>query len=140
MAMAMLFCLAVALTFVAAAVTVSPLELTLLQLLAFVSVCLAGALPFCAIGMFVGTCVSGRAAPGVVNLIYLPAVYLSNMLIPLPPSIGFISILSPAFHLNQLVLGSIGRPPVLPVAIHVGVLIAVTVTFGALASRRLARM
>ena len=42
-----------------------------------------GVLPFCAIGLFVGSLVSGQAAPAIVNLIYLPMAFLSGLWVPL---------------------------------------------------------
>jgi ABC-2 type transport system permease protein len=33
-------------------------------------------LPFCAIGLFVGTLVSAKSAPAFVNLAYLPMMHL----------------------------------------------------------------
>ncbi len=41
-----------------------------------------GVLPFCAIGLFVGSMVSGQAAPAIVNVIYLPMAFLSGLWVP----------------------------------------------------------
>ncbi len=47
------------------------------------SIDVLGALPFCAIGMFVGALVSGQASPAIVNLIFLPMAFLSGLWLPL---------------------------------------------------------
>jgi ABC-2 type transport system permease protein len=101
-----------------------------------------GVLPFCAIGLFVGSLVNGSAAPAVVNLIYLPMSFLSGLWMPLsvlPPFLREIAPLWPAFHLGQLALGAVGEPTDGATATHVFALAAMAVAFLALARRRLAR-
>jgi ABC-2 type transport system permease protein len=137
--MAMVFCAAVMVTFLVAGLTMGKVEATVGQFVAFALVCIAGGVPFCAIGLCIGMFVSGRAAPGFVNLIFLPMTYLSNIMIPLPAKLAVISLASPAFHLNMLALHALGRPSPMPVVIHVAVLVGVTVVFGALAAWRLSR-
>jgi ABC-2 type transport system permease protein len=101
-----------------------------------------GVLPFCAIGLFVGSLVNGSAAPAVVNLIYLPMSFLSGLWMPLsvlPPFLREIAPLWPAFHLGQLALGAVGQPTDGAVMTHIAALAATTVVFLALARRGLAR-
>ena len=138
-AMAMLFCAAVMVTFLVAGLTMGKVQASVGQFIAFALVLIAGGVPFCAIGLFIGMSVSGRAAPGFVNLVFLPMTYLSNIMIPLPAKLAVISVVSPAFHLNMLALHALGRPSPMPIAIHVAVLVAYTVVFGALAAWRLSR-
>jgi ABC-2 type transport system permease protein len=138
-AMAMLFCAAVMATFLVAGLTMGKVQATLGQFVAFALVCIAGSVPFCAIGLLIGMCVSGRAAPGFVNLVFLPMTYLSNIMIPLPAKIAVIAVVSPAFHLNMLALHALGRPSPMPVVLHVAVLVAFTVVFGAAAAWRLSK-
>ena len=49
----------------------------------------------------------------MANLVYLPLIYLSGLFFPLPESIRWMALFSPAFHLNQLALGVAGVPSVL---------------------------
>jgi ABC-2 type transport system permease protein len=98
-----------------------------------------GAVPFCALGFLIGALASGKAAPAFVNLLYLPMIYLSGILFPLPKSMHWAALVSPAYHLDQLGLASIGVPNAGTPAIHVLVLIGITLVFALLALRRLRR-
>ena len=101
--------------------------------------CVVGTLPFCAIGLFIGARVSGRAAPAFVNLAYLPLMYLSGLFFPVPQAIRWVALFSPAFHLNQLALHTTGTPSILGPAINIAALVGVTVLFTGLTARRLSR-
>ncbi len=46
---------------------------------------------FCALGMFIGTRTSGKAAPVIANLVYLAMIYLSGILLPMPKSMAVIA-------------------------------------------------
>ena len=110
-------------------------------LAAMSAVLIAGAIPFAAIGLFIGSLVSANAAPGYANLFYLPCIYLSGLFIPLPESMHAQMIVWPAFHLNQLALvaGGADKYKILPPQMYAAVLVGVTVIFGGLAIWRLAR-
>ena len=139
MLMAMLFVAIIAASMVAAA-PLGHLRLSAGQLASLAAVDIAGALPFCALGFFVGSLASGKAAPAMVNVLYLPMIYLSAILIPLPKSMHWIALLSPAYHLEQAALGAIGLPAEGQGVVHVAVLAGVTVVFTALAIQRLKRV
>ncbi len=139
LAMSMLF-VAIIMASMVAAEPLGHLKLGAGQLAALCVVNILGAAPFGAIGLFVGTWASAKAAPALVNLLYLPMIYLSNFLIPLPKSVAWIATFSPAYHLHQLSLRSIGAPNQGEALIHVAVLAAITVALTALAVRRLARV
>lgn len=101
-----------------------------------------GVLPFCAIGLFVGSLLNGQAAPAVINLIYLPMAFLSGLWIPLamlPPVLRDVAPLWPAYHLGQLAYAAVGQTSTGSAAIHVAVLAAFTLSFLVLARHRLAR-
>jgi ABC-2 type transport system permease protein len=100
----------------------------------------AGALPFCALGFLVGSLASGKAAPAFVNLLYLPMIYLSGIFFPLPKSMHWIALISPAYHLDQLAFAAAGAPSEGTAAIHAMVLACVTLACTMLALRRLARV
>lgn len=138
MLMAMLFVALVMVTMIAAA-PLGHLNLSAGRALAFAAVNTLGALPFCALGLFIGTRVSGKTAPAVVNLLYLPMIYLSGMLFPLPKAVQPIQYGSPAFYLDQLALKAAGVTSQGDALVQVAVLAGVTILLTALAVRRLAR-
>lgn len=143
MLMAMAFALAVSLIVGLIARFGAGVQLRASQwaLLALVDV--LGAVPFCALGMFFGTLVSGNAAPALLNLLYLPMAFLSGLWLPLsmlPDMIARIAPAWPAYHLSQLALKVVGHDVGGSVAIHVGVLAVVAMAFFMLAHARLERM
>lgn len=140
MLMAMFFSILASLTLIAAAVMFSPLPLGAERYAGIAVINVIGTLPFCAIGLFIGARVSGRTAPAIVNVVYLPLIYLSGLFIPLPAGIRFVALFSPAFHLNQLGLSMAGVGSILSIAMHVAVLVGVTVLFSGLTVRRLSRL
>jgi ABC-2 type transport system permease protein len=139
MLMSMLFVTIVMGTMVAAT-PLAHLRLSAGQLLSVSLVNVAGALPFCALGFLIGTLTSAKAAPAFVNLAYLPMIYLSGILFPLPKSMHWFAVISPAFHLDQLALASMGIPSIGAPAVHVLVLVTTTLGFTFLALRRLTQV
>jgi ABC-2 type transport system permease protein len=100
-----------------------------------------GVLPFCALGMFVGTLVKGQGGPGLLNLIYLPMSFLSGLWFPLPmlPKVlQQIAPVWPSYHLDRLALAAVGMRQDALLS-HVLVLLGFTVAFVLLAARRLRR-
>jgi ABC-2 type transport system permease protein len=139
MLMAMLFTAVTSLSMIAAAIALDRIALGPARFAGIFLVNVAGTLPFCAIGLFLGTRVSGRTAPAIVNVVYLAMTYLSGLFFPLPQSIRFLALASPAFHLNQIDLAIAGVGSIMPPAMHAGALIGVTVLFAGLTIRRLTR-
>ena len=140
LAMSLLFVALIMVTMIAA-YPLGHLKFTAAQLIGLSVVEILGAAPFAAMGLFVGTWASAKSAPALVNVLYLPMIYLSGLLIPMPKSMGWVERCSPAFHLHQLALRAVGAPtegwdPL----VHVAVLATVTVVLTALAVRRLARV
>jgi ABC-2 type transport system permease protein len=116
-------------------------SLSALQVAKFMTVSVLGVAPFCALGLLIGTLVSGTAAPAVVNLIYFPMIYLSGLFpFPLPKAMQMAARVWPAFHLNQLSLAALGLKTAIDVRIAVAVLVVFTAVCMALAARRLARV
>jgi ABC-2 type transport system permease protein len=99
-----------------------------------------GSLPFSAIGLFIGARATSRTAPAFVNLLYLPMIYLSSILVPLPKSIEVISLMSPAFYLNQLALRALGTASYGATITDTAILAGLTLLLVVLAVRRLARV
>jgi ABC-2 type transport system permease protein len=97
---------------------------------------IAGAIPFCAMGLAIGNFAGPNSAPGTVNLIYLPMSFCGGLWIPfdyLPHAIQTAAPLLPSYHLGQIALamqqapshGSIGR--------HVEALAAFALVFAGIA-------
>jgi ABC-2 type transport system permease protein len=140
MTMGVFFATLVMLLMLSAALIVGKITLSNGQLAIMAMVMSIGAIPFAAIGLFIGAYASGGAAPAYANLLFLPMLWLSGLFIPLPKFLEPWAVLWPAFHINQVALGLAGVSEfsfVSP-AISTAVLAGVTVLFGGLAIRRLA--
>jgi len=140
MIVAMTFSLIVMPLLILLAMGLGHLNLTPAQIANLVAVSIFGVLPFCAIGFLIGTLVSGSAAPGVVNLIFLPMLYLSGMFFPLPKVLQTWALIWPTFYLNQLAWSAAGMESVFNPKICIALLMGLTVLFAGLAARRLARI
>jgi ABC-2 type transport system permease protein len=140
MLMAMLFGVIVTATMIVAALSLGRLPLTAGQSLSVAAINILGALPFCALGLFIGTRTTSKAAPAITNLIYLAMIYLSGIMFPLPKSVQATAVIWPAFHLDQLIFRALGVPSQGAALVHVAVLTAVTLLLAALSIRRLARV
>jgi ABC-2 type transport system permease protein len=139
-AMAMLFVAIISLLLLAAAVLMAKVPLTAGQAVQLFFINVLGALPFCAIGLFVGSWVSGQASPAIVNLIFLPMAFLSGLWWPLqfmPQFLQDIAPTWPAYHLAQMALAAVGAPSKGSALGHVAVLAGVTLFFFLLAVRRM---
>ncbi len=139
--MAMVFAALAVTTVVVAAIAAGQVSLTGAQLLTIGTVMVAGAIPFCAIALCIGALVSGSAAPAILNALFLPMLWLSGLFFPLPKFLEPWVVVWPAFHLNQLAIGAAGVEGYSFIAPQVAaaVLLGITVLFGGLAIRRLAR-
>ena len=140
MAMALLFSAIVALLLAVIAATLGGVSLSPSQWLLLWLVHVSGALPFCAIGLYIGTRVGGSAAPVVVNLLYLPMSFLSGLWLPLsalPGSLARLAPVWPSYHHGQLALKVVGMDAGQPVALHIAVLAAVGAGCFVLARARL---
>jgi len=120
------------------ALAAGKLTLSAGALLAMDGVLVLGALPFCAVGLFVGAHSSGNAAPAFANLVYLPGMWLSGMFFPLPKVMQPWEVIWPAYHLNQTALAAAGMRVESNPLVTSAVLVGITLLFGGLAIRRLA--
>jgi ABC-2 type transport system permease protein len=104
-------------------------------------VMVASAIPFCAMGLMVGSLVSGSAAAGYANLIYLPGCYLSGMFFPLPKSMHWQVPIWPQFHVEQLAMHAAGvtKYQFIPMQMAFAGVVGFTALFSAVAIWRLAR-
>ncbi len=142
MSMAALFAAIMSLLLMLLAAAFAGVSLAPLQWLALFAINVIGVLPFAAIGLWLGAHFSGSAAVAVINMVYLPMAFLSGLWMPLSMLPGVFTTLAPlwpAWHLSQTALKVIGADAGWPLALHVGILLAVTTVFFVLALRRLAR-
>jgi ABC-2 type transport system permease protein len=135
--MAVMFAVIVTATMLAV-LPLGHLKLTVGQLLAAATVSILGALPFCAIGLFIGVRTTSRSAPAFVNIIYQVMMHVSGLFYPLPKFLRAIAPVWPTYHLQQLFFSAIGVPSQGSAITHVAVLVALTVVLTLVAVRRLA--
>lgn len=117
------------------------LDLDASRIVALSLVLVASAIPFCAMGLMIGTLFRGSAAPGYANLVYLPGCYLSGMFFPLPGSLHWQVPVWPQFHVIQLAMhaAGVGTFQFEPLAMAIASAIGFTMLFSAVAIWRLAR-
>ena len=108
--MAMLFSAIVMVTLVVVAVAIGHPGLSASQYVGISLLDILGSLPFCAVGLFIGTRTSAKSAPAFANLAYLPFMHLGGLFYPLPRSVQPLEFLSPAFYLDKLGLRIAGAP------------------------------
>jgi ABC-2 type transport system permease protein len=111
-AMAMLFAVIIYVVLATMAFALGGVRLAAGQWLLLGVIAAAGVLPFCALGLMIGSRANAAAAPAFVNLIYLPMAFLSGLWMPLsmlPAVVGQLAPLWPAYHLAQLALAVVGR-------------------------------
>ena len=138
MVMCMLFALIIEILLLLMGVLIAKVALSPWQVLRLCLILSLGTLPFCAMGLAIGSHVSGRSAPAIVNMIYLPMAFLSGLWIPImafPELLQQLAVLMPPYHLSQLALAVVdmdrGQQPMW----HLLVLALNTVMFLLLARR-----
>jgi ABC-2 type transport system permease protein len=90
------------------------------------TVLVAGALPFGAIGMVIGSFAGPNSAPGTVNMIYLPMAFLGGLWMPIdimPKAIQQIAPCLPSYHFGQIALAVMGAQTQGAIATHVEALL-----------------
>jgi len=108
---AMLFALIIVVVMAVLGATFGDVRLATSQWLLLTGVLVAGALPFCLMGLALGLWIKPNAAPAVLNLIYLPLGFLSGLWIPamqFPPLLQAIAEWLPPYHLAALALDVTG--------------------------------
>ena len=70
--MAMLFAAIIGVMLLALGMMLGGVQMTSSQVALLLCVAVLGVVPFCALGLLIGTLVSGSGAPAVVNLVYMP--------------------------------------------------------------------
>jgi len=126
------------------AVTVGHAALAFFEVCELLVLAALGVLPFCGLGLLIGTLVKGQAAAAVINLVYLPMSFLSGVLLPLailPRFLAHLAPFWPAYHLAQLALAVAGARGMAAGGAggHVLTLGGMTLVFFAIARARLRR-
>ena len=99
-------------------------------------VLIAGAVPFCALGLVIGCFAGPNSAPATVNLVYMPLAFCAGLWIPidfLPAAMKQAANFLPTYHFGQIALAMIDAPIRGTVAGHVAALAAFTLIFAGLA-------
>ena len=140
--MAMIFAVCIGAMLLGLGIALGGVQMDASQIARLLCVDVLGVMPFCALGLLIGTLVNGSAAPAVVNLIYMPMALLSGLWLPLhmlPELVEKIAPLWPAWHLGQLGLKIVGQDSGSPALMHVAALLGFTAICLLLAQRRLQR-
>jgi ABC-2 type transport system permease protein len=129
-------CMAFALVIVSALLilgtTMAGVQLTPEQAAKLVATTMCGAIPFASMGLLLGLLVPPTAAPGVVNMIYLPMSFCSGLWMPieiLPHWLQRVAPWLPAYHFAQLGLNVVGYARNSPMLTHWNALAGFTMLF-----------
>lgn len=136
LAMAVFFSSIVVLLLFALGVTAGGVELPFLTGLLLFTVLVAGAIPFCALGLALGFLAGPNSAAPIVNLIYLPTAFLSGLWVPimfLPKPVQVAAVWLPQYHFSQLALKTMGAGNGGSTLLHIGPMLGATVLFGLVA-------
>ena len=93
------------------AVTMGGVSVTGIELAKMFGLSVVGSISFASMGFLLALLVPANAAPGIVNLIYLPMSFMSGLWMPiqyLPHWLQRIAPALPTYHLAQLMLGIFG--------------------------------
>jgi ABC-2 type transport system permease protein len=106
------FAAAVSITLMLLAATAGKVVLELVQWVSLFILAVVGVVPFCGLGLLVGTLVKGQAAPAVLSLIYVPMSFLAGIWVPLsvlPHVLAQLAPIWPAYHLAKLAQYAVGE-------------------------------
>jgi ABC-2 type transport system permease protein len=106
----------IAIGMIFAGVTLTPIEIVKM-----LGMTVAGAATFASMGLLLALIVPASAAPGVVNLIYLPMSFASGLWIPLrflPHFLQKVAPFLPTYHLSQIMLAIFGYRDEISLATH----------------------
>jgi ABC-2 type transport system permease protein len=97
---------------------------------------IAGAIPFSALGLAIGSFAGPHSAPATVNMIYMPLCFLAGLWIPidfLPHGLQQFAPFLPTYHFGQIALAMLHARVSGTIAGHVGALAAFTLIFAGIA-------
>ena len=131
-AMSLIFSLGVFVLLSTIAVFFGDVSITAVTWSKLCAVVVVGALPYCALGLALGTVAGPNSAAALVNLIYLPMAIISGLWFPtsiLPSWMQKIAPCLPAWHHGQLSLSVIGISPTLDPLTHLAAMGGFTLLF-----------
>jgi ABC-2 type transport system permease protein len=120
-ASAVAFGLIIVATLIVLAITLGGASLTLTEILKMFGMTVVGGVSFASMGLLLAQLVPANAAPGIVNLIYLPMSFLSGLWVPIrfmPHSLQHFAPALPTYHLSQLVLSIFGYQDSMAASAH----------------------
>jgi len=94
-------------------INIAHFSITFPEFARMIALTVIGTIPFACMGMAIALLVPFNAAPGVVNMIYLPMSFCGGLWLPimmLPHIMQKFALILPTYHLSQLVLSSFGFP------------------------------
>ena len=106
------------------------------QWLLLMAALVAGAIPFGAIGLAIGSFAGPNSAPGIVNMIYLPMGFLGGLWMPaeyLPKALQHVAPWLPSYHFGQIGLAILRVPIQGSVLGHVEALVGFGLVFAGVA-------
>ena len=92
-------------------ITVAHVSITASEFARVIALTLVGTIPFACMGIVIAMLVPFNAAPGIINIIYLPMSFCGGLWIPimmLPHIMQKFALLLPTYHLSQLTLSVFG--------------------------------
>lgn len=107
----MAFGIAIVAALVTLGITLGGVTATLLQIVHLAAVIVAGSIPFASLGLVLSLLMPPNAAPGIINLIYLPMSFCSGLWMPidvLPHWLQKVAPVLPTYHYAQLALNVFG--------------------------------
>lgn len=108
-------------------------HLSIPELLRMFGVAALGSVPFAGMGLLLAALLPANAAPGTVNMIYLPMSYCSGLWVPfamLPHWVQRLAPFLPTYHLAQLMEEALGYGiPGDSAALHIAALLGFTLLF-----------
>ncbi len=107
-------------------------HLTVAEYVGICGISVIGGIPFACMGLLLAMVLPANAAPGIVNLIYLPMSYCAGLWMPislLPKWLQHLAPWLPTYHLGQLMLRVIGYAQPGQAVQHVFALLGFTLLF-----------
>lgn len=120
-ASAVAFGLLIVLILTVLAVTLGRVSLSPTEILKLLGMTVVGGVSFASMGLLLAQLVPANAAPGIVNLIYLPMSFLSGLWMPIrfmPRVLQHFAPALPTYHLSQLVLSIFGYQDSMAASAH----------------------
>ena len=113
-AMAIVFSLVIVSLLCVLGISFAGVHLSLLEYSRMLLTAVAGSIPFAGMGLLLAMLLPANAAPGIVNMIYLPMSYCSGLWVPfslLPHWVQRLAPWLPTYHLARLMQHTIGYAP-----------------------------